>query len=97
MTSGGRKNPVEVPVVKKGYYLLDVQRELTLNFFPTRKGFDCISLTVKVTAPGIPQLGRGVGGGGGGVGGIKKSNSSGNEDMHDRRGLDSTQKIKMAD
>ena len=32
------------------------EEELTLNFFPARWAFHCISLTVlKVNAPGIPQ------------------------------------------
>ena len=33
--------------------------EFTLNFFPARRGFHCISLTAKVNAPGIPSWGWG--------------------------------------
>lgn len=29
--------------------------QFTLNFFPARRGFHCISLTAKVNAPGIPS------------------------------------------
>ena len=32
-----------------------------LNCFPARWGFHCISLTVKVDSPGIPQLEEGKG------------------------------------
>ena len=35
--------------------------EFTLISFPARRGFHCISLTVKVNAPGISQLGVGKG------------------------------------
>ena len=33
--------------------------EFTLNFFPARRGFHCISLTAKMNAPGIPSWGWG--------------------------------------
>ena len=33
--------------------------EFTLNIFPARRGFHCISLSAKVNAPGIPSWGWG--------------------------------------
>ena len=33
--------------------------KFTLNFFPARRGFHCISLTAKVNGPGIPCWGWG--------------------------------------